>query len=145
MTITDASGTSTPTSITVVATSTSMRPDRNSAMTRSFSAERQLAVQEPDPQPGRARWPASRSASATTEVACDPVRPFDQWAHDERPVAGGRPRSRTRAHASSASSGVRSHVGGHRLPARGQLVDDGHVEIAEDHHGRSAREWASPS
>ena len=38
-TMTVALGTSTPTSMTVVATSTSKRPDRNSSMVASFSAE----------------------------------------------------------------------------------------------------------
>ena len=41
-------GTSTPTSITVVATSSWMRAGLNAAITAAFSARRQPAVHEPD-------------------------------------------------------------------------------------------------
>ena len=98
---------STPTSMTVVATSTSRAPARNSAMTRSFSAEGSWPCSRPTRRPASSA-PARRSASATTEVA---------WTRSEPSTRGQTTKARwpaatswrTRDQASSASSGVRSH------------------------------------
>ena len=52
-------GTSTPTSITVVATSTLISPAANSAITAAFSAGRHAAVQQADRMPGQRRAAAA--------------------------------------------------------------------------------------
>ena len=68
MTMTDASGMSTPTSMTVVATSTSVSPDRNDSMARSLSAGFICPWSRPIRSPANS-FPASRSASAVADDA----------------------------------------------------------------------------
>ncbi len=64
MTITVAFGTSTPTSITVVATRTSISPAENARITRSFSSGCSLPCRMPSRSP--ASGPASRVAATSS-------------------------------------------------------------------------------
>ena len=69
--ITVALGTSTPTSITVVQTSTSISAARNAAITASFSSADSLPCMRPSRSPDSGPWPR-RSNSSTTVVAGGP-------------------------------------------------------------------------
>ncbi len=85
--MTVASGTSTPTSMTVVATSTSSRPVRNSAIARSLSAGGSWPWRMPT------RSPASSVAEQPLGLGhhrgrLDPLGPLDERADDEGPVPG---------------------------------------------------------
>ena len=138
-TITVASGTSTPTSITVVATRTSSSPARKAAIAASLSAAGIWPCSRPDAQPGQVpRPPGARTRP--------PPRSPPPWPS---PPPGGRPRRpggrRPPRRAPAVQASVSSSVGpgpdrGHRSAPGRELVEDGHVQVAEDHHGRRARD-----
>ena len=88
MTITVASGTSTPTSMTVVATSTSSVPGPELGHDPLLLGRRQLAVEQPDPQAGQLRA-GQALRLGHHRGGLDPVRSLDQRADHEGPVAGG--------------------------------------------------------
>ena len=86
--MTVASGTSTPTSITVVATNTSSSPDRKRVHDLLALGRRHLAVHQAHPQPRQLpRPPAARTPRWRTGL--DPRRLLDERADDEGPVSGG--------------------------------------------------------
>ena len=85
MTITVASGTSTPTSITVVATSTSTLTGPELGHDPLLLGRRQLAVEEADAQAGQL-GPGQAFGFGHHRRGLDPVRPLDQRAHHEGPV-----------------------------------------------------------
>ena len=138
MTMTVASGTSTPTSMTVVATSTSIAPERNRSMADSFS----------DPL----SWPCRRPEAKVVERSfaqplvlrdrrrrLHPVRSLDERADDE----GSVPRGDLGAHAAEGLLGAELAARPAGLdgdaPGR-QLVQHRHVEVAEEHHRRGPRD-----
>ena len=136
MTMTVASGTSTPTSITVVATSTSMSAGPELGHDPLLLGRGQLAVEEADPQAGQLRLGQSLGLGHH-RGGLDPVRSLDQRAHHEGPVPGRDLLAHPLPRLVRLLRGPQPRRG-HRQPARGQLVDDGHVQVAEDHHGRGA-------
>ena len=90
MTITVAFGTSTPTSITVVATRTSIWPAENSRITRSFSSGCSRPCKMPSRRP--ASGPAS-SVAATSITASGWRRPPAATPRGMPPVMSTSPKS----------------------------------------------------
>ena len=149
MTITVAFGTSTPTSITVVATRTSTWPAENPRITRSFSSGGSRPCKMPSRSP--ASWPAS-SVAATSSTASGwrrPRRPPRGEWHPPRPTGvrvvppgkhapnrprRGNPRCQNPAHRRCAGTprrpaGLRSTSSRSRSQARSRyrrLVRGGH-------------------
>ena len=76
MTIMEASGTSTPTSMTVVDTRTGVAPEAKSAMEAALSSLLMRPVRTPTPIPSRAGSPSSRrlhsSTAASGRSGCEP-------------------------------------------------------------------------
>ena len=118
MTMTVASGTSTPTSITVVATSTSSATGPELGHDPLLLRRGELAVEQPDPQPGQL-GAGQALGLGHHRGGLDPVRSLDQRAHHEGPVArrhlGADPRPRLLGLVRAAGPQPR---GGHREPAR---------------------------
>jgi hypothetical protein len=125
-TITVALGTSIPTSITVVATSTSTSPAANARITASFSS------------PGICPWrSASRSSGKTSRAAARTPRWPSGAPPSPTPPPAGRPgtpaappapaRGRRRAPSPRSPAAERRP---HRLSAGGTLVEHGEIEVA---------------
>ena len=145
ITMTVASGTSTPTSITVVATSTSM-----------------LARAEARPSPPPSRPPASgragargaaRRASPSAQALAllgrraglDALGPLDERADHVGPVPGGHLVAHPLPGRRSPRAAPRAQRVVTGVAARRQLVEHGHVEVAEDAPSPRCAGWAWPS
>ena len=112
-----------PTSITVVATSTSAPPAAKAAIASCFSRGRMLAVQQHDAEVARARSRASRSYSAVAARACSASdsSTSGQTTNAWRPGAQLLADALVGALALALGGG---DVRGDRLAAGGQLAQD---------------------
>ena len=143
--MTVAFGTSTPTSMTVVATSTSSSPARKRVITASFSRRRQPPVQQAEPEPGQlvGGQPLVRLLGAghlellalldqrADHVGLVSCRDLGRGC-PPMPAPPARARSRERVTIVWRAAGW-------------QLVDDADVEVAVDGHRRACAGSASRS
>ena len=136
--MTVAFGTSTPTSITVVATSTSSRPTRNRSIVISFSA----GVRRPCSSPSR-RPVSSPAASRSYVSSADATSSFSLSSISGHTTYACRPAATSLAHVGPhlrlEQRSVRPRRDDRRA-ARRQLVEHAHVEVAVDGHRRGARD-----
>ena len=158
--MTVAFGTSTPTSTTVVATSTSISPATNAVITRSRSstgsrpcnAARRRPASGPSASMGNTsitatggRWPSpspsssgSSSRSRSDSAPPPPIRGHTTNAC--RPVATS---SRIRVHVRASHVRPltrRNNCGRDRYPASGQLGQHGRLEVTEHRHRNGPRD-----
>ena len=151
--ITVALGTSTPTSITVVQTSTSISAARNAAITASFSSADSLPCMRPSRSPDSGPWPRC-SNSSTTVVAGGPpvllavllvggpVVPVDARCDDVRLPAGADLLGDALPGALQPRGLLveEDGVGGDRLAASRQLTQRGRLQVAVDGERDGARD-----
>ncbi len=158
--MTVAFGTSTPTSTTVVATSTSIRPAANSDITRSFSsgvsrpcsAASRRPCSGPSPSIGRTsttatggRRPAGPSSGSSTSprsASNSLMSRADAWADDVGLAAGGDLLADAfpRAIEPARLLGRRDDRGQDRGPAGRQFGQRGDLEVPEHRHRDRARD-----
>ena len=138
ITITVAFGTSTPTSMTVVATSTSSSPARNALHRRSFSADDIRPCSSPSRSPASSPA-ASRSyvssAEATSSFSLSSISGHTTYAC--RPAATSSRTARPRLRLEQRPG---RPAGDDRRAPRRQLVEHADVEVAVDGHRRRARD-----
>ena len=138
-TITVALGTSTPTSMTVVATSTCDLPVAEGGHRRLLLGRREAAVQQAEAQ-AREVVGLEALVGLLGRRHLELLALADQRAHDVG-LAPGRHLARGPcAQTAASSSSPCAHSVTIALPAGRLLAEDRHVEVAVDGHGRGARD-----
>ena len=136
--MTVAFGTSTPTSMTVVATSTSRRPSRNWCMVASLSAEPRRPCSRPRRRPSSS--PAASSANVSSADRTSSLSDSSMSGRDDvRLAPGGHLAAHRGPHGGLVVLGA-GPGGDDLLAARRPRADHGDVEVAVDRHRRRARD-----
>ena len=138
MTITVALGTSTPTSMTVVATSTSRRPLAELVHGRLLVGRAEAPVQQPEAQALELAG-GQLGEGVLGRADLELVGLLDQRGHDVRLAPGGHLAAHRGPHLGLVVLGA-GPGGDDRLAPGGPRADHRDVEVAVDRHGRRARD-----